>query len=144
MSSDSFRLDPLIKIRENLRDERRRELAKAETEAQFERLRLTEAEKELDKNLADWSAAAEKTSPSIEALSQLQRHRDRLRRLHSEIAARLTRLDGEAERVRKLFDEAVRDVRVLENLKERKRDERSADERKTEQKELDEIASRKS
>ena len=139
----SFRFDPLIKIRENLRDQRRRELTQAEADADFERLRLAEAEKALEKNLADWNAAADESSPSVETLALLQRNRDRLRRIRTEIADNTARLDKEVEQRRTAFDEAVRDVRVLDQLRERRRNEESADEKKTEQKELDEMGRRK-
>ena len=139
----SFRFDPLIKIRENLRDQRRRELTQAEADADFERLRLAEAEKALEKNLADWNAAADESSPSVETLALLQRNRDRLRRIRPEIADNTARLDKEVEQRRTAFDEAVRDVRVLDQLRERRRNEESADEKKTEQKELDEMGRRK-
>jgi flagellar protein FliJ len=143
MKKFTFRLATLQRLRENLRDERRSQLADAyradeilqEQEARLEQERaglagaLREAagpgEIEVDRLLADHRYSL--------LLSAQQKHLGQQRQAVAQ----------EIERRRQLLIEADREVRVLEKLKEQQRQRHRDEENRQDIKQLDEVAQRR-
>lgn len=144
MSSDVFRFDTLLKIREQRRDERRRERSAAEADKDAKLDALARLESESRDNLAQWRLAQEKASLDPAGLKRYRTRQDRLTGEKEKLLAELEQADRRLDERTRLFEEAVRDVRVLENLRERKIQQRRTAELDGERKALDEIGSKPS
>lgn len=142
MGSDVFRFDSILKIRENLRDSRRvqvEELLRQRDERSAERqTRCAERER----NLLLWRACLEETPPRPDRLEAFRSHHDRLTAQVAETDQKIAELDAQLAIEQPLFAEAVRDVKILENLKERRHEEFLQTLRGREQNEADERPSK--
>lgn len=136
MATDPFRFDTLLKIRENLRNDRRRELSAAERAQEEAAERLAETERLLAANLDRWRQAL--AAPNAERISRFREHQNRLLERQTAERNELADLNARTEERRALFDEAVRDVRILENLRRKKEEIQAESARKAEQKGNDE------
>ncbi|NUQ62436.1 MAG: flagellar export protein FliJ [Pirellulales bacterium] len=140
MAKFTFRLATLLKIREAARDERRAELAQAyqaDAALQEEHRRLAE----LLAQMADvYRNASAPGVIDVERLLETQRHdmlvRVQIQYLEKQRAA----VAEEIERRRAVLAEANRQVKVLENLRERQLERHREEEGLRERKQLDEAA----
>ena len=136
MATDPFRFDTLLKIRENLRNDRRRELTAAESAHEEAAGRLAETERLLAANLDRWRRSL--AAPNAERISRFREYQNRLLERQTAERNELAELNAQREERRALFDEAVRDVRILENLRRKKEEIQAESARKAEQKGNDE------
>ena len=130
MGSDHFRFDTLLKIRENLRDQRRVELSAAERLRDESASRLAESERLLKESRAQWRKAMEGSAPPLDRIARFRNYQDRLLERQKSEQARLTELTAQLDHRRALFEEAVRDVRILENLRRKKEEQLAEFQRK--------------
>lgn len=144
MGSDVFRFDALLKIRENLRDERHRDLAALDAQKALLLDEILRLSNDSANNLSQWSAAQRQSPPDTRLLARFGVRQKKIALQKETKNAELEQLDGKIAEQTALFEEAVRDVRILENLRERKLQERLNDERDHERKRLDEIGSKPS
>ena len=140
MAQFQFRLEALKKLREAERKQRRIELAEAfHAEAL---LRQQAAQLELDIREVERHSRVISSPGRVHVDRILETHRYKLM-LKSQImilSQKESQLQTEIERRRSALAAADRDVRVLEKLRARKRDEHVASELKRESRELDEFA----
>lgn len=143
MKRFTFRLATLQRLRENLRDERRSQLADAYRADEI----LQEQEQRLAQEQACLSAALrEAAAPGeIEVDRLLSDHRYSLLLIAQQrhLSQQRQAVGEEIERRRQLLIEADREVRVLEKLKEHQLQRHRDEENRQEIKQLDEVAQRR-
>lgn len=140
MSKFRFRLATLRKLREIRRDELRTKLAEASQATQMLKEQITAVGSELT-NLQSEQRAALAGSADVNALLETQRYQAVLRAQQSTMQDQAGILAAEVERRRQAVVEADKEVRILEKLNERQRNEHQKQLQRAEVKELDEVAS---
>jgi flagellar FliJ protein len=144
MAKYTFRLATLQKVREARRTQQRQALADAfRAEQVLMETRAANAAEETELREMQRLAVAEKYL-DVNRLLEAQRYELLLKAREQELAKQATLLAAETERRRQLLVEADRDVRVLEKLDERHREEHNRRRQRMELKELDEAASNRS
>lgn len=135
-----FRLQSVLELRISERDERRGELAKALRAAEL----LEERRQQLAEELQDNQELARKLagpgSANIERIVHAHRYEAILKGTLTQLLAQAKQVAAEVERRRQILTEADRQVRVLEKLEERKREEYQRQEQRQQMKEMDEVA----
>jgi flagellar FliJ protein len=140
MATYKFRLAALQKVREVRRTQQRQALAEAlRAEQVLVETRSTLAAEEVKLHDLQRSAAQGKYL-DVNRLLEAQRYDLLLKARGQELAKQATLLAAETERRRLMLVEADRDVKVLERLDERQRDEHKRRTQRAEQKQLDEVA----
>jgi flagellar FliJ protein len=137
-----FRLEPIVKLREQTRDERRRELAQAYEAERILRQQEAEMQAEIDATQDRTRAAAGQGSVSVEDLLNSRRYQLLLRSQMAAVQGQIAHVLEEIERRRGALMEADREVKVLEKLRERQREQYEQAELHREAKQLDEAALR--
>ncbi|NOY42867.1 MAG: flagellar export protein FliJ [Planctomycetes bacterium] len=140
MSKFRFRLATLRKLREIRRDELRTKLAEASRATQMLDEQIMAVGSELT-NLQSEQRAAIAGSADVNVLLETQRYQAILRAQQSTMQDQAGILKAEVERRRQAVVEADKEVRLLEKLNERQRNEHQKQMQRAEVKELDEIAS---
>ena len=143
MPDFKFRLEPLLKLRDARRGQRRLALAEAiQAEAMLNQQadQLTQQLDEMSKR-ARVQAAPGKVN--VDQLLSVHRYRLQLESQARILQQQETQLAGEVERRRQALVEADREVHVLEKLKARQRQEHRIVQQRQEAKELDEFAAQR-
>lgn len=143
MPKFKYRLEPLVKIRENIREEKQAELAKA-----YEAARIIE--EQIEKLRQDLSAALENARKqmqvgqiNVDYLLSVRRHEAFLIVQEQQAQSQLKLIQEEIERRREAVIEADRDVKVLEKLREKLMEKHLSEEALAQLKQLDEVAAQK-
>lgn len=127
---------PLIKLRENTRDRQQQELAAAASREGALRARFAQLEEQLRTNLEKWRQAETRDPLPIDELRLFEaRHRELTRR-KEEIARELALAAETTHQARGRLGEAVKNVRVLENLRDRRQSEADAAAKKEREKDF--------
>lgn len=137
-----FRLTTMLKLREQARDERRRELAQAYEAERIVRVRISEMQAEIEATRHRTRIAGGAGSINIEELLNARRYALVMKSQVVEAESQVKLVLEEIERRRLTLLDADRDVKVLEKLRERQSDQQAELERKQENKQLDEAALR--
>lgn len=137
----TFRLEPLITIRDNVLKECQGELAKA----YHARRILEEALHDVEKQIADGTVAARELmqagkTVNVDYLLGLRRQEMFLRANQSDLSQKIQIVDEEIERRRASVTAANKDLKIVEKLKEKRHEKYLDDESKAETKTMDEIA----
>jgi len=117
-----FRLQPLQKIRENVRSERQVELAKALEAEAIIREKLEGVNHEIKTTKEEGRRLATGGEVNVDHLIGLRRHEAFLLAQKTVIEEHLEKLLAEVERRRQAVIEADKEVRVLEKLHEKLKD----------------------
>lgn len=138
-----FRLQPLQKIRENIRQERQTELAKALEAEAVVREKIESIGREIVATKEDGrkQAAAEKIN--VDYLVGLRRHEAYLIVQKNEAEQKLEQVLAEVERRRLAVVEADKEVKIMEKLHEKLKERHENELSAKEVTELDEIASQR-
>jgi flagellar FliJ protein len=142
MAKYKFRLATLQKVREARRDRDRAALAEAFQAEQILADRRTELAAESAELQVLQRSAVAGPLLDVNRLLEAQRYELVLKARGAELAQQQAMLAVETERRRQQLMEADRDVRVLERLDERQRQEHRRGEQRAEVKQLDEVAGR--
>lgn len=143
MARFQFRMKTLLRLHEATRDERRTELAQAQRAADAVQERLDELASELT-NLG--AASREAISPGridVDRLLTVQRYELLLRAQVQQAQAQKQMVEAEVERRREALVAANREVKSLENLRQRQLERHQAEDAKREGAALDEAAGRR-
>ena len=137
----TFRLEPLITIRDNVLKECQEELAKAYNARHI----LEEALQTVEKQLADGLISArnliqEGQTVNVEFLLGLRRQEMFLRANQDDLKKKMQMVDEEIERRRLAVVAANKELKVVEKLKEKRYEKYLEEEGKNEIKVMDEIA----
>lgn len=136
----SFRLQTVLRLRILERDERRGELAKALRAAEILEERRQQVVGEMQENQALSRKLAEPGSADVNRILQTRRYEAILKGSLAQISTQAKQVAAEVERRRQILTEADRQVRVLEKLELRQREEYERKELRQEMKQLDEVA----
>lgn len=142
MPKFTFRLQTLLKLRDQARDGRRAELAKAyeaERVLNGKKEELAGQQEELARSIREQSQPG---VVDVDALLNMHRHEAMLSAHQRTLAQQYERLAPEIERRRQALVEADRQVKVLEKLKDKQQRRHREQEDRREAKVLDEVASR--
>lgn len=135
-----FRLATLLKLREATRDERRAELAQA---YQADAV-LAQQQEQVAQWLGDLAQLYRECSAPgeihVDRLLESQRHEMVLRAQGQQLAKQREMVAQEIERRRQVLAEANREVKVLENLRERQHERYQEEENLRDIRRLDEVA----
>jgi len=137
-----FRLDSLLKIRENIRAERQAELSKANEAARIVEEQLQRVRTEIVRCGDLGREAMQQGRISVDYLLSLRRHEAYLLAQQGQAQNHLEQIRQEIERRRIALMEADRDVKVLEKLREKQKTKHLREEALAEVKRMDEIAGR--
>lgn len=140
--SYQFRLATMLKLREQARDERRRDLAQAYEAERVLRERVAELQVEIVNTQARTRQAAGGGSVSVETLLNARRYELLMKSQVVQTQAQIAQVLEEIERRRQTLLEADREVKVLEKLRERQLEQYAEVEQKREHKQLDDAALR--
>jgi len=137
----TFRLDPLITIRDNALKECQAELAKA----YHARRIIEDALQDVEKQLAEGIAATRKLmqagqTVNVEYLLSFRRQEMFLRANEADLKQKMEMIDEEIERRRALVVAANKELKIVEKLKEKRYEKYLEEENKAEMKIMDEIA----
>ncbi len=142
MARFRYRLATLLRLREAARDEQRARLAEAYQAAEILAGHLREVEGELSTIRSHASIASQPGNVDVDQLLQTHRYELLLRAQRSMIEKQQQQVADETERRRLVLVEADRQVRVLENLREKKWQEYQVKEAHQDTKLMDELAGR--
>jgi flagellar FliJ protein len=137
-----FRLATMLKLRDQTRDERRRDLAQAYEAERILRDRLADSRSEIVATQERTRQAASLVNIDVEALLNTRRYELLMKTQVSQIEGQIAQVLEEIERRRRALLEADREVKVLEKLRERQLEQHTETERKRENKQLDDAALR--
>ncbi len=140
MAKYSFRLATLLKLREQLRDERRAALAEAFHAEQLLDERELEINQENDSLREQRSHISRSENVAVDQLLEIQRYEAILMAEKQTLAKQREMLASEIERRREAMLMADRDVRALEKLRDRQQERHTQEEESRLRNELDEFA----
>jgi flagellar export protein FliJ len=136
-----FQLATLLKLRESVRDERRRHLAEALRADELAQAKLSEVELALSQLQQEFRATAGPLD--VDRLLDAQRYELVLRFEQQVVQGKRAQVAEEIEKRRQALVVADRDVRALEILRERRLERARRAEQRAEARELDEVAGRR-
>ncbi len=140
MSKFKFRLSTLLRLREAARDERRAELAEAYRVDDTLRQQLQRTDQELQSLRAQRRQGMQPGEVDVDRLVESQRYEMTLSAQRLQIVRQRETVQGEIERRRQVLAEANRDLRVLENLRDKQAGQHRQQEERREMKRIDEVA----
>ena len=133
-----FRLQTVLRLRFVERDERRSELAKALRAADILREQRAQLGEEIAENEQRSRSLSEPGQANIDRLMHFHRYKAILKTSSQQLAAQEAQVVAEVERRRQILTEADRQVRVLEKLADRQREEYERLKLRNEMKQIDE------
>ena len=138
-----FKLEKLRRLRETARDERRASLAEAFRAQQILEDRQTALGREIFESQIAQRALMEAGELDVTGAIEQQRFRLSAESRQANLAEQSAALDAEVEKRRLALIEAEREVRLLDKLEERQKEEHALRQSRMDVKELDEVASRR-
>lgn len=138
-----FRLEPVLRLRVAERDARRAELAQALEAEQVVQAQARDLKAELAQMRQLTTTACQPGTVNVDRLLNSHRYELLLQVQLDQLRQRSVQVRAEIERRRERLVEADRDVRVLEQLRDRQAAEAAREVLRSEQKQLDEIALRR-
>ncbi len=142
MSTYKFRLGTLLRMRQTVRDQRRAELAQAFQAEQIVRRQQDELAHEIAQTNEQILRGSQPGNVKVDNLLDAHRYERVIEARQSHLDAQRQQLEEEIVRRRERLVEADREVRVLEKLDERQRQEHNQNEHRREVRQMDEIAAR--
>ena len=142
MSTYRFRLDTLLKMRQTVRDQRREELAQAFQAEQIVRRQQDEIAQESEQTNDQIRRGSQPGNVKVDNLLDAHRYERVIEARQNNLDAQRQQLEEEIARRRERLVEADREVRALEKLDERQRQEHNQNEHRREVRQMDEIAAR--
>lgn len=143
MPKFNFRMSTLLKLREAARDERRAQLAQAFRADALLEQEQKRVEGELAAMQDELRRASGPGAVNVDRILDAQRFELALKAQKGQLAQQREQVGAEIERRRQALVEADREVRVLENLRERQRDRWREEESLRDIKRLDEVAQKR-
>ena len=142
MANFRFRLATLLRLRDRVRDERRRLLAEAQVAEDALAERLAQVAEDLDDLKHQHRLATAEGHVNIDRVLSAQRYELVLQLEENLIQQQSATLEAEITKRRQTLIEADRDVKVLEKLRERQHQRFREEEYRRETKEFDDVAGR--
>lgn len=140
MAEFRFRLDAVLRVRQNTRDQCRLRLAEVLCADETLRERLSRLGAEYERLQADRRQALGHGELNIERLVDAERYAAVLKTEENALRQERETLAGEIQRRRETLLEADRNAKALEKLRERQRQRYRLEEERREAKRIDEVA----
>ena len=140
MGAFTFRLQSVLKVKREARDQARYELARALQAETILKTQQEEGQKEVRQLLSQLVKAQTTGEISVDWIMELRRYEVILKTQLAQIGAQMEQVEGEIERRRHLLARADQEVKVLERLEVKKKSEWLKREQRLEQIENDEVA----
>jgi flagellar FliJ protein len=134
-----FRLEPLLRLRLNERDQRRADLAKALRALEVLQAELVKLQQEQTEVAERGRILKAPGAADVDALLATHRYQALLAARRRQVLEQISQVETECERRRVALVEADRQVRVLEKLRERRAAEYARAAERREAKQLDEV-----
>ena len=115
----TFRFEKLLKLRETERNDAKNAFLEAESRRRDAQSRLEEIERELIAERDEARRTREMGALDATALQSRQRFRDQLLEKRNVAEETLAALTSEAEEKRAKLNDAIKEVKILENLKDK-------------------------
>ncbi|RMF88177.1 MAG: flagellar export protein FliJ [Planctomycetota bacterium] len=138
-----FRLQPLQRLREHARDQRRAELAQALEALELVEQKQRELAEELERATGLQRQAAKPGSIDVDTIMAVRRYQMALYAQAAQLQQQAAAIAEEIERRREALAQADREVRVLEKLRERQLERYRSEEQRREMKVMDETAAQR-
>jgi flagellar export protein FliJ len=142
MANYRFRLETVRKLRESHRDELRGKLAEAYHASQLLEDQQTAVAEEITSLQQSQRLMTKEPTTSVNSLLEAQRYHAVLRAQQSTLEKQAKMLADEVDRRRQTVVEADQEVRILDKLDQRQRQNHHQLQNRVEAREMDEIASR--
>ncbi len=139
----TFRLEPLISIRDNVLKEKQAELAKAYEARRIAEEKRLEVERNIEDNQRFGREMLRSGTINIDFLLGVRRHEAFLAAQFDEVRRHIALIEEEIEKRRAAVAEANKELKIIEKLKEKKREKYRAEENRKETIQMDEIAERR-
>ena len=136
----TFRLDPLISIRDNVLKEKQAALAQAYEARRIKEDERVEVEQNIVGNLQSAREAMQSGKIDVNFLLGVRRHEMFLLVQLEEVRQQIVMIEEEIERRHQAVIEANKELKIIEKLKDKKREQYIAEENRKEIREMDEIA----
>lgn len=136
----NFRFDKLLKLRETERNEAKNAFLDAQSLRHDAERRLAEIDAQLEAERADTRRAREVGAIGALELQHRQRFRERLLAERAEAHSRLDALAQDAESKRAKLNDAIKEVKILENLKDKTLERELEDAKRRDEKASDDLA----
>jgi len=140
MAQFTFRLATLLRLREAVRDQRRAELAEAYRVDDLLQNQQSQADEQLAQLRLRCRKMTEPGTIQVDPLIDAQRYEVVLKARQGQLKKQRDTVAAEIERRREVLNEATREVRVLEKLRDKQEARHRAEGRRQETKFLDEVA----
>ena len=140
MAKKKFRMETLLRIRENILNERRGELAKAYEAERIMETKRIETEGEVAATVENGRAMMCSGQVDVQYLLGLRRHEAYLQAMLQEIARNMELVRQEIEVRRRAVIEANKEFKIIEKLKEKQEARAAAESQRRDTKQMDEIA----
>ena len=140
MATFKFRLETLLKLREAARDECRAKLGEAVQAEQVLQRQMSQVAFELSTMREQARTSGRVGEVNVDLLLSAHRYELLLHSQHQQLDAQAQQVAEEIERRRQVVVEADKQVRILEQLRDKQRAEFEFAERRQEMKNLDEVA----
>lgn len=134
-----FRFESLLKVKELERDEKKTALLRARAARQEAFARVEECELELVANQREIRTRRTTRAMSSSEARRLNEYHNLLREKKQNAEKELLVCVEDEERKQKELDEIVKEVRILQNLKEKQSERRFEEEKRRSDKEIDEL-----
>ena len=143
MDNSAFRLQPVMRLREAERDQRRTELAKAYQAEKILQQQIDQVESDVASACESLHTLAAPGVLNVDQMLEGHRYRMLLKLQRQRLAQQKQLLLTEIEKRRLALVEADRQLKMLEKLRERKETEQLEADQKLETRQLDEVALRR-
>ena len=140
MGAFTFRLQSVLKVKREARDQARYELARALQAETILKTQQEEGQEEVRQLLSQLVKAQTTGEISVDWIMELRRYEVVLKTQLAQVLEQMEQVGGEVERRRDLLANADREVKVLERLEAKKKNEWLKREQRLEQVENDEAA----
>ncbi|GAB6165422.1 flagellar export protein FliJ [Thermostilla marina] len=138
-----FRLEPVQRLREHVRDQRRAELAQALEAMELVEQKQRELAEELERATKLQREAAKPGSIDVDTIMAVRRYQTALYAQAAQLQQQAAAIAEEIERRREALAQADREVRILEKLRERQLERHRSEEKRRETKLMDETAAQR-
>ena len=141
--TSKFRFESLLKIRETERNEKKNAFLEAQNAVQEIQAVIDQCKLELASNQETVRNQRSSTILTSDELCQQQRFHNLLLSRLQKLEHKLDSVSEQVEKKRNELDEAIKEVKILQTLKEKTEERRLEEERRRSDKEMDELATQK-
>ena len=138
--SGKDKLETVQKLRERVRDQKKIEISELLAEESALMEEEEEVQRKLTDHLAAWHRLQSEKIVSVDQNIRYSQYQNQLTAQQADLRGRLTKCRTALEEKRKELETAGRDLKIVENLRQREEDRQQEKNRHDEQKKMDDLA----